>query len=107
MPSASRRVLATPTNCELCGEPSGGAPRHASPAECFATLRQALNAAREELNLARGQAAVAEHHAEMFQNALRELAGLVARELPAKSVPRVIAQVREVAERLSAVRWKV
>jgi hypothetical protein len=98
---------AAPTGCELCGEPSGDAPRHGSPAECFATLRQALDAARDGLNLARGRAAVAEHHAETFQNALREIAGLAARELPAKNVARVMAQVREVAERLSAVRWRV
>src|SRR5436305_7115 len=50
-------ATAPATRCDLCGEATSGGPRHASAAECFVALRQALDAAREEVTLARAASA--------------------------------------------------
>src|SRR5438128_9869020 len=84
-----------PRRCDLCGEATSGAPRHASAAECFAALRQALDAAREEVTLARGRLALVEHQASGAQTALRAVAELLRGETTPKTLPRLVARIKE------------
>src|SRR5213080_2340914 len=72
-------ATAPATRCDLCGEATSGAPRHASAAECFVALRQALDTAREEVTLLRGRLALVEHQASGAQKAL----------------PRLVARIKE------------
>ena len=81
--------------CDLCGEVTTGGPRHASAAECFVALRQALEAAREELTLARGRLALVEHRASGAQEALGAIAELLRGEMTPKAVPRLVARIKE------------
>ncbi len=87
---------APPTSrCDLCGEPTSGVPRHASPSECFVALRQALDGAREDVKLARGRLAFVEQQASTAQEALRAVAQIVRGETTPKALPRLVARIRE------------
>lgn len=84
---------AAPAHCELCGEPST-TRRHASPSECFVALRQAIDAAREDLTLARGASAIAAHRADTFHAALRQIADLLRPAHSPRALPGVLARAR-------------
>ena len=81
--------------CDLCGEATSGAPRHASAAECFVALRQALDTAREEVTLVRGRLALVEHQASGAEKALRAVAELLRAETTPKTLPRLVARIKE------------
>jgi hypothetical protein len=99
---AARKTGAVPAapaamRCDLCGEASGTARRHASASECFVALRQAVDASREDLTLARREGAIVAHRAETLHGALREIADLLRPDLPPKALPGVVARVRALA----------
>ena len=58
-------------------------------------LRQALDAAREEMTLARGRLALVEHQASGAQKALRAVAELLRGETTPKTLPRLVARIKE------------
>src|SRR5436853_2365073 len=92
-PSGAERTSPPATRrCDLCGEATSGGPRHASAAECFVALRQALDAAREEVTLVRGRLALVEHHASGAQKALGAVAELLRGETTPKTLPRLVAR---------------
>ena len=88
-------ATAPATRCDLCGEATSGGPRHASAAECFVALRQALDAAREEVTLARGRLALVEHRAGGAEEALRAVAELFRGDTTPKALPRLVARIKE------------
>jgi hypothetical protein len=59
-------------------------------------LRQALDAAREEVTLARGRLALVEHRASGAQEAFRAVAELLRGEMTPKVLPRLVARITEV-----------
>ena len=59
-------------------------------------LRQALDAAREEMTLARGRLALVEHRASGAQEALRAVAELLRGETTTpKTLSRLVARIKE------------
>ena len=58
-------------------------------------LRQALDAAREEVTLVRGRLALVEHHASGAQKALGAVAELLRGETTPKTLPRLVARIKE------------
>ena len=58
-------------------------------------LRQALDAAREEVTLARGRMALVEHRASGAQEALRAVAELLRGDTTSKALPRLVARIKE------------
>ena len=58
-------------------------------------LRQALDAAREEMTLARGRLALVEHRASGAQQALRAVAELLRGDTTPKALPRLVARIKE------------
>src|SRR5262245_1219058 len=93
-PASPPTAMSTTPRCDLCGEATSGTPRHASASECFVVLRQALDAAREDVTLARGRLAVAEHRAHGAEEALQAVADLLRGETTPKALPRLVARIK-------------
>ena len=58
-------------------------------------LRQGLDAAREEVTLARGRLALVEHGASGAQEALLAIAELLRGDTTPKAMPRLVARIKE------------